>query len=236
MNKFIFDVDGTLTPSRQLINPVFKNFFHSFCTDNDVYIVTGSDHQKTIDQLGDYIVNNVTTVYNCSGNDVWQHGKNIKRNNWTLPNKCRRTLEYCLEISKFPIRTGTHIEERPGTVNFSIIGRGATIAQRNEYIAWDIKQQERESIALQFNMAYKDLTAVIGGDTGIDIYPTGYDKSQIIKDFDTSVDNIYFFGDKTMPGGNDAPLAILVQNSYQVKSWRDTYKHLIYLQEEKIAQ
>jgi len=31
MNKFIFDVDGTLTPSRQKIDPTFKDWFIEFC-------------------------------------------------------------------------------------------------------------------------------------------------------------------------------------------------------------
>ena len=43
INKFIFDVDGTLTPSRGIIDLNFKMFFNTFCLDNDVYLVTGSD-------------------------------------------------------------------------------------------------------------------------------------------------------------------------------------------------
>jgi phosphomannomutase len=235
MNKFIFDVDGTLTPSRQKIDPEFEMFFESFCQDNEVYLVTGSDYPKTVEQLGERIVNQVKAVYNCSGNDVWQHGKNIKRNNWTLPDECRRFLTGWLEGSKFSVRTGNHIEERPGTVNFSIVGRNATQEQRKMYVEWDVEQRERESIALQFNMTYKDLTATVGGDTGIDIYPTGYDKGQIIKDFNLREDKLYFFGDKTLPGGNDEPLAKLINHSYQVKHWRDTHERLGYLQEAKIA-
>ena len=43
MNKFIFDVDGTLTPSRREMDKEFVQFFFEFCTKNDVYLVTGSD-------------------------------------------------------------------------------------------------------------------------------------------------------------------------------------------------
>ena len=56
MNKFIFDVDGTLTPSRREIEPDFKNFFSNFCEHNNVYLVTGSDFPKTHEQLGDEII------------------------------------------------------------------------------------------------------------------------------------------------------------------------------------
>ena len=44
--KYIFDVDGTLTPSRQPIMPEFKDWFLDFCKHNEVYIVTGSDYPK----------------------------------------------------------------------------------------------------------------------------------------------------------------------------------------------
>ena len=51
MKKFIFDVDGTLTPSRQRIDEEFLSFFFRFTFDNDVYLVTGSDRAKTLDQV-----------------------------------------------------------------------------------------------------------------------------------------------------------------------------------------
>lgn len=232
---FLFDCNGTLTPSQRPIDEKFKEFFDSFCIDNNVYLVTGSDYPKTVEHLGENIIKKVKAVYNCSGNDVWQHGKNIKRNNWTLPLECHELLQGWLEGSKFPLRIGNHFEDRPGTLNFSVVGRDATQEQRAEYIAWDTLQHERESIALQFNMKYKDLTASVGGDTGIDIYPTGCDKSQIIKDFDLKNNKLYFFGDKTMPGGNDQPLAKLIKHSFQVKDWLETWERLSYLQEAKIA-
>ena len=50
-NKFIFDVDGTLTPSRQQIDSDFAVYFSNFCTINDVYLVTGSDKEKTVEQV-----------------------------------------------------------------------------------------------------------------------------------------------------------------------------------------
>jgi phosphomannomutase len=236
MNKFIFDVDGTLTPSRQSIDTKFAEFFLHFCRDNEVYLVTGSDYVKTVEQLGQEIVESVNAVYNCSGNDVWSRGQNIHRKNWKLPDECKTLLQSWLQVSSFPLRTGNHLEERPGTVNFSIVGRNATLGERKMYVEHDLQHRERESIALQFNMMYGDnIMAKIGGDTGIDIYPVGWDKSQIINDFSLKEDRLYFFGDKTMPGGNDEPLAKLVKHTYQVKGWRDTWERLCYFQEAKIS-
>ena len=79
MNKFIFDVDGTLTPSRGIIDKEFGEFFKKFADTNYVYLVTGSDYNKTVEQCGEDIIMSVKRVYNCSGNDVWEKGKNIYR-------------------------------------------------------------------------------------------------------------------------------------------------------------
>lgn len=235
MNKFIFDVDGTLTPSRGKIDPEFETWFTEFCISNDVYLVTGSDYPKTVEQLGEYICRWPIYIYNCSGNDVWAKGKNVRTNQWKLPDEAREKLESYLASSKFILRTGNHIEERPGTVNFSVVGRNATLKERLMYKEWDSKTDERSKISLDFNQSFSDLEARIGGETGIDIYLKGYDKSQILQDFGSD-DKLYFFGDRCDPGGNDYPLAKLIKNSYHVKNWQDTWERLKYLQESKIAQ
>ena len=49
VDKFIFDVDGTLTPSRQKMDEAFKRFFSRFASRNFVYLVTGSDKDKTME-------------------------------------------------------------------------------------------------------------------------------------------------------------------------------------------
>ena len=66
--KYIFDVDGTLTPSRGKIDPEFLEFFNEFIKENKVYLATGSDAPKTIEQIGQDLFNSVERVYNCSGN------------------------------------------------------------------------------------------------------------------------------------------------------------------------
>ena len=63
--KYIFDVDGTLTPSRQKIDPNFLIFFNSFALINEVYLVTGSDRDKTIEQITHHLYCNCKRVYNC---------------------------------------------------------------------------------------------------------------------------------------------------------------------------
>ena len=233
-NKFIFDVDGTLTPSRQEIDMDFAVYFSSFCTDNDVYLVTGSDREKTIEQIGEVIYSLSKRVYNCSGSDVWEGEKNVYTSDWRLPQEAEKWLREELRVSEFPLRTGLHIERRPGMVNFSIVGRHATLGERKLYVKHDGVTNERVRIAKEFKKRFPDIEAVVGGETGIDIFPVGKDKSQIINDFNKD-DKLYFFGDRMDKDGNDYTLSKQVHYARPVTGWQQTKETLCYLQEAGIA-
>ena len=230
MKKFIFDIDGTLTPSRKQIDPSFEAFMIKFCCKHDVYLVTGSNREKTIDQIGLDVYYRAHRVYNCAGNDVYEKDKNVYRNPWKLPDDAKEFLLKELKQSLFSVRTGTHIEDRPGCVNFSILGRGANWTEREVYKEWDKDEHEREMIARRFNERFPDLYATVGGQTGLDIAPLGRDKSQILRDFSKD-DDIHFFGDRIEKGGNDHTLAMaIVDNmmgtSYNVNDYKETWELL----------
>jgi phosphomannomutase len=233
-NKFVFDVDGTLTPSRQPINAAFGEWFLDFCKINDVYLVSGSDYDKTLQQLGKDICYACKTVFSCSGNDVWEKGININFTTWKPYQELLNFLEDYLSTNKFPVHTGKHFELRKGCLNFSILGRDASLSDRAAYVSWDLEHKEREKLVKEVNAIFKTITATIGGETGIDIYPTGRDKSQILKYFNIE-DKLYFFADKTEPGGNDYPLAKKIKNTYTTRSWGETWETLLYFRESGIA-
>lgn len=229
-NKFIFDVDGTLTPSRGVMDVNFKAFFNTFCLVNDVYLVTGSDKAKTIEQITEPTYNLCKRVYNCNGNDVWEGKEHIRTSDWILPSWAHEFLSEKLCASSFPLRTGLHFEHRPGMVNFSVVGRNANAEERAEYVAFDKERKERESIAEQFNYLFPGIEAKVGGETGLDIAPKGSDKSQILQDFSKD-DLLIFFGDRIDPAGNDWPLAEKIMDDYKgkcygVKDYTDTWKIL----------
>lgn len=230
-------MDGTLTPSRGKIDKDFKDYFKEFVSKNKVWLVTGSDYAKTVEQLGEDICKEVCTVFNCSGNDTYFKGKRVNSKPFEAPKELYDLMNGWLQTSSFPLRTGNHIEERMGTINFSIVGRNATLGERKLYVKHDIEFRERESIAFQINLEFDKLTATVGGETGVDIYRKGGDKSQILDDFDAPYKEIYFFGDRMDPGGNDYPLAnkLNPKQCFQPKVWQDTWKQLKFLQENKIA-
>ena len=227
MRKFVFDVDGTLTPSRGKIDPTFEAWLWGFTQKEKVFLVTGSDYPKTAEQLGKEICESVVCCYNCQGNDVWFQGKRVNSKEFNPPEELNEIMEGWLKGSPFPYRTGKHIEHRRGLINFSVVGRNANPEQRKEYYEYDLKARERESIAFQINSTFQNVTATVGGETGIDIHRTGADKSQILEDFNPD-DEIHFFGDRIDEGGNDYPLAKANKRgkNYHVKGWQETWEIL----------
>tara|TARA_B100002019_G_scaffold151264_1_gene130279 strand:+ start:3278 stop:3991 length:714 start_codon:yes stop_codon:yes gene_type:complete len=227
-NKFIFDVDGTLTPSRKSISPDFRRFFLDFAENHFCYLVTGSDRKKTIDQVGPEIYNTCIRVYNCSGTDVYEGEENIRRVDWRVTEELVQFLHSELDRSDFPIRNGNHLEYRPGGMNFSILGRGEGTG-REEYVEWDKKTNERREISNRLKKKFPNLEVQIGGQTGLDLAPKGNNKAMILHDFST-LDNLYFFGDMMEPGQNDYPISqgieIMGGTSYHVENWQQTYKIL----------
>ena len=235
---YIFDFDGTLTPSRSRMNTEFALFFEDFVSTFECYMITGSDREKTLEQIPKPIYDMCIKVYQCSGNHVFQRDKELYKSDWTLPDKHRWWLLAELSDSGFYRKTGQHFDQRIGLVNFSIPGRNCNIEERAMYKQWDEHKKEREGIADRFNERWyrqewwdisADLViATVAGETGIDITPHMMGKEQIVKNFDAT--KVVFFGDKTMPGGNDYALAAKLEREggkvIAVNSWEDTFKCL----------
>ena len=73
---------------------------------------------------------------------------------------------------------------------------------------------------------FSELEASAGGQISVDIHQFGRNKSQIRRKIKG---DIWFFGDKTMKGGNDYPIASILEEPdkvFQVENWEHTYKLL----------
>ena len=222
---WLFDIDGTITDSRKPIKPEMLEFMLAFCRSSSVSFVTGSNIERTLQQIPEELFLAVEYCFCCSGNQIYKEGALLYEDIIEWPPEIVSWSKAVLDISNFSNRTGQHIDYRPGTLNFSIVGRGASEAQRLDYILWDQAIAERDKIVQDFNNLFIDYEAAVGGETGIDICVKGFNKAQVIKWFPDTVLN--FFGDKTVGNGNDAPLAeaILANNLgsvYAVDNWQKT--------------
>lgn len=230
---YLFDVDGTLTRPLSEVDDVFADIFLSWKRDKkkNVYLVTGSDINKTQRQLFGSFLDQCDGVFTCSGNVFYVQQQKIYENKLDLPAGFIADLELYLEQgASWRRRTGTHIEVRSGMVNFSTLGRDANPDLREAYYKWDQKYQERQDIVEYIKDLYPEFEVSIGGQISVDIYPIGKNKAQVVDKihelYGTDVE-IVFVGDRNVPGGNDWPLAQRLEAMttgywYQVSSYEET--------------
>ena len=128
MKNFLFDVDGTLTPHRQEMTEEFKSLFIR-CLSRDhkrgdkIFLVTGSNKEKTIEQVGNQIWLSVDGCYQNSGNQLYKNGKLIKESNWTATGGLKSSIRNYIKSSPWNGTAGHTIEDRIGMLNFCTIGR-----------------------------------------------------------------------------------------------------------------
>ena len=224
---FLFDIDGTLTPARERMAVSFASFFANWQINKNVFLVSGSDMPKIKEQVPSHILQNCTGVFSCMGNEHWKDDSLVYQNELELAEEIEEWLADQIDTSDFHYRKPPHFEYRSGSLNFSVVGRGASEYLRRYYSEWDDVNKERETIAENFNKNFKNkynTEALIGGQISLDIQQIGNDKGQIIKHL--AFDDTIFFGDKCYEGGNDYALAQKVTHFHQVKGWEHTQKIL----------
>ena len=228
---FIFDIDGTLTPSRLQMTEKFAKFFDKWSSKNKYYLVTGSDIDKTKEQLPIAYIDRAEAIFTCCGNQMWRDDELIYDNKFNPPKDLIEYLERKVLKSEYPNRCGNHIEDRGSMVNFSIVGRNCTQEQREDYFEWDKAMGERNITCMEIKGTYPGIDAVVGGQISIDIYPKGNDKSQVLNVIEQErlvpPSEYIFIGDGIENGGNDYPLAELMDNTeicdwYHTKGWEHT--------------
>ena len=205
MVSYLFDIDGTLTDPRQKISPEFEEFFFNWMQDRKVFLVTGSDMVKVREQLSERIIDACSGIFCSMANEFYVGSKEIYKNKLDLPEGFLNWLHKQFNQSPYPVKRSNNFEHRSGMLNFSVAGRDSTVQERNAYYEYDKLSGERERIARQINEMYPGkLEACVGGQISIDIQNVGNNKSLASRWLRGHIDtDIIFFGDKTIPGGND---------------------------------
>ena len=110
---------------------------------------------------------------------------------------------------ELPVKRGNFIEFRNGMMNLCPIGRSCSMEHRRQFVDIDEKRNIRKDFVAALYSEFPEETFglhfAIGGQISIDAFPTGWDKRFCLKqvcDAD-GFEEIHFFGDRTMPGGND---------------------------------
>ncbi|KAG4305234.1 hypothetical protein PORY_001404 [Pneumocystis oryctolagi] len=235
----LFDVDGTLTPSRDMISREMLDLLMELRKKVVIGFVGGSNLEKQQEQLGldgMSVVDMFDYAFPENGLVAYEQGKLLEKQSfieWLGEEKYKKLASFCLRyISELdiPIKRGTFIEFRNGMVNVCPMGRNSTIQERNDFEKYDKIHEVRKKFVDILREKFNDYGLIfsIGGQISFDVFPKGWDKTYCLKHVkDKGFEYIYFFGDKTHEGGNDweiynSPLTI----GYSVKAPSDTERIL----------
>ena len=243
MKAIIFDMDGTLSESRQPISGEMIDCLRKIPNSYKKYLVTGSDMAKIEEQIPvDVLLEVFDKVFACNGTRVYNTYLDLDDEmNAAEPelihkvsltdfysdsdlNHIVNTLLKLAHETHTKIKTGTFIEWRDSQINFSVVGRNCSREQREDYVKWDKKSKERKKLVEQLEDKFQGwgLSFRLGGQISIDITRQGWDKSYAFNNIDEKPEDCVFFGDKIVPGGNDYDIAVLCGKYHDVQGAADT--------------
>lgn len=209
---FLFDVDGTLTPSRCTASSKIIHMLEELRKRVKIAFVGGSDLNKQIEQVGDNCLTLFDYCFPENGLSFYKEGKLIKLEkiiDYLGEDLYKRFANFCLEYMSrvdIPKKRGTFIEYRNSMINICPVGRSCSKEERQEFFEFDKKHKIREKMveAMTKEFAQHDMAFVIGGQISIDCFPKGWDKRYCLQHIKgENISNVVFFGDMTHPGGND---------------------------------
>ncbi|EIJ88398.1 phosphomannomutase [Nematocida parisii] len=210
---FLFDVDGTLSPSRETATKEMKEFLGELRNKVKIGFVGGSDLPKQQEQLGEDCLEIFDYCFPENGLTFIKNGKVVSKEsylNFVGQEKHNKLVRSVMKIfselpeKEVPVLSGNFIELRHSMVNISPVGRSCTREERKAFKELDTKNKTRERVVSILKEQFEGFSFSIGGEISIDIFPIGWDKTYAIKHLESEgIKHIFFFGDMTEKGGND---------------------------------
>lgn len=236
----LFDVDGTLTLSRQNISQDMEILLKKLKDKVSVGLVGGSDLSKIEEQMGGSdVIHEYDYVFPENGLVAYKNGKLIGKESilsYMGEEKLQMFINYCMRYMSeitLPAKRGNFIEFRSGLINVSPVGRSCSQEERNHFEQYDKVHKIREKFVEDLRKQFPDLGLVyaIGGQISFDCFPKGWDKTYCLNHVEKdNFEEIHFFGDKTFKGGNDYELFEDPRTiGHSVKNPSDTKRQLMEL-------
>lgn len=211
---YLFDVDGTLTKPRQVISVELKQFLLDKVKPKVALgLVSGSDYSKVKEQMdGEEAIAHFDYVFCENGLMYFRNGQLVSSQSilnhvgeQTLQKVINFALNYMSKL-ELPAKRGNFVEFRTSMINFCPVGRSCNQVERDQFVQFDTVHKVRETFVkvLEREFANSGLKFALGGQISVDVFPHGWDKTYCLRHVECdNYEEIHFFGDKTVPGGND---------------------------------
>lgn len=218
----IFDLDGTLAPSKSPMDGDMSELLGRLLRTKMVAVISGGSLAQFQKQfLGSLnaapeLLNNLYLFPTCGAafyryNELKSTWECVYTETLSPDEKMRAGLAFMRvfrELSYKHPKTlyGDVLEDRGSQITFSALGQQAPLPLK---AAWDPDAQKRLKIAEALKKYLPDLEVRVGGTTSIDVTRPGIDKAYGIKKMEEHLGvtktEMLFVGDAVFPGGNDYP-------------------------------
>jgi len=234
----MFDLDGTLTPSKSVLEEHMATALVKLLKIKKVAVISGCDFSQFKEQFlkslpaepslyNDLIIlpTSGSTMYLWRGDWQLEYADNLSPGEKI---KIRTALDEALKELPFlkpEITYGEQIEDRGSQITFSALGQQAPLEAK---AAWDPDKSKRKALAKVLTEKIPEFDIKIGGMTSDDITHHGVNKAygirKIMSIFKIDPRKMLFVGDELMPEGNDYPAKSTGVDCIEVSGPEETLK------------
>jgi len=232
----VFDLDGTLAPSKSALPPAMAAALEGLLRRLPVCIISGGGFEQFTTQVLDrltapepllarlHLMPTCGTRYYARRDGAWAL---IYAHDLSAPDRARiaaalqaaARAEGCWTDAAW----GEPIEDRGSQVTYSALGQSAPAAAK---AAWDPDGARKRSLVARIAPLLPDLEVRAGGSTSIDVTGKGVDKAYGVRELLTVLgaipDELLFVGDRLDEVGNDHPVLALGVTCIAVTGWEET--------------
>ena len=213
----VFDLDGTLAPSKSSLDPEMAALLHDLLGVVRVAVISGGAwlqfERQVLSKLAqDERLEKLSILPTC-GTQFFEYAGQWKRlyeEDFTPDEKEKivRSLSNAVGTAGYQVEKtwGETIEDRGSQITYSALGQQAPLEDK---VKWDADFAKRKKIKAILDTLIPEFSVRLGGATSIDVTKPGIDKAYGIKKLRETlgieVNEMIYVGDALFPGGNDYP-------------------------------
>jgi phosphomannomutase len=213
----VFDLDGTLAPSKSSIDPEMAGLLNKLLGSIKVAVISGGNwpqfQKQVLSHLADdQHLKNLSMLPTC-GTQFYKYDgswEKLYAEDFTdeQRDKIISSLKKAIDESGLKAEKvwGDAIEDRGSQITFSALGQEAPLEEKEK---WDPDFTKRKKMKAILDPLIPSFSVRLGGATSIDVTKPGIDKAYGIRKLrdilGIAIAEMIFVGDALFPGGNDYP-------------------------------
>jgi len=230
----VFDLDGTLAPSKSSIDAEMAGLVNKLLGIVKVAVISGGNWPQFQKQVLAHLVRddrlrNLSLLPTC-GTQFYKYDngwQKVYAEDFSGRQKEKLIDSLKTAIAQSGLKTervwGDVIEDRGSQITFSALGQEAPLEEK---MKWDPDFAKRKKIKAILDTLIPEFSVRLGGSTSIDLTKPGIDKAYGIKKLrdllGIAIEEMIFVGDALFPGGNDYPAQQAGVVSIRVRDPSDT--------------